>query len=148
MGGFGKKHPPDHFKLNRPQKTKSNSKTDYVTLAVFKGREAKLNRVIFLILGIKEPQTTRALFKAIIQIRSLKNTSYSTVNKRVRNLEELGFLKKNIVKQRWGGLTNYYELRPKAYLSKFFDSISIEDLIKQTNDKTALIVLGTLIGTK
>jgi predicted transcriptional regulator len=119
-----------------------------VKLTVFKGREAKLNRTIFLILGKKEPQTTRALFKAVTQIRSLKNTSYSTVNKRVRNLEELGFLKKVIVKQRLGGITNFYELRPKAYLSKFFDSASIEDLIKQTNDKTALIVLGTLIGTK
>jgi hypothetical protein len=53
-----------------------------------------------------------------------------------------------VVEERLGGITNYYELRPKAYLAKFFDSITIEDLIEQANDKTALTMLGTLISTR
>jgi DNA-binding PadR family transcriptional regulator len=117
-------------------------------LSVFKGREAKLNRAIFHVLAKEEPQTTRALRKKIIQIKGLKDTSYSTVNKRVRNLEQKGYIRKVVVEERLGGITNYYELRPKAYLAKFFDSITIEDLIEQANDKTALTMLGTLISTR
>jgi len=115
-------------------------------LSVF--REAKLNRAIFQVLAKKEPQTTRALRKKMIQIRGLKDTSYSTVNKRVRNLEQKGYIRKAVAKERLGGITNYYELRPKAYLAKFFDSITLEDLVEQTNDNTALTMLGTLISTR
>jgi DNA-binding PadR family transcriptional regulator len=115
---------------------------------VFKGREARLNRAIIQVLAAKEPQTTRALRKRISQIKGMKDTSYSTVNKRVRNLEQKGYIKKVEVKERVGRVTNYYELRPKAYLAKFFDSTTIEELVEQANDKTALTILGTLIGTK
>ena len=117
-------------------------------LSVFKGREAKLNHAIILALSTKEPQTTRALRKKIIQIKGLQDTSYSTVNKRVRNLEQKGYIRKTAAKERLGGITNYYALRPKAYLAKFFDSITIEDLVEQANDKTALTMLGTLISTR
>ena len=119
-----------------------------IKLSVFKGREARLSRAMFQVLAKEEPQTTRALRKRIIQIKGLKDTSYSTVNKRVRSLEQKGFIRKVVVKERLGGITNYYELRPKAYLAKFFDSTTIEDLVEQTNDKTALTMLGTLISTR
>jgi predicted transcriptional regulator len=117
-------------------------------ISVFKGREARLNRAIIRVLGGKEPQTTRQLRKKITQIRGLNHTSYSTVNKRVRSLERSGYLRKASVKQRPGGLTNYYELRPKAYLAKFLDSTNIENLFERVNDQSALTILGALIDTK
>jgi DNA-binding PadR family transcriptional regulator len=117
-------------------------------LSVFKGREAKLNRAIIQTLAIKEPQTTRALRKRISQIKSMKNTSYSTVNKRVRDLEKKGYLIKAEVKERIGGITNYYELRPRAHLAKFLDSITIADLAEQIDDETAVTLLATLVGAK
>jgi predicted transcriptional regulator len=117
-------------------------------ISVFKGREARLNRAIIQVLGGKEPQTTRQLRKKITQIKGLNHTSYSTVNKRVRILERSGYLRKASVKQRPGGLTNYYELRPKAYLAKFLDSTNIENLFEKVNDQTALTILGALIDTK
>lgn len=114
-------------------------------LSIFKGREAKLNRAIILALCFKEPQTTRAIFKTIVQIKNLKGTSYATVNKRVRSLETLGYLVKVQVEQRAGGLANYYGLHPRAYLARFFDSTSIDELIKQTDHDTALMLYGTLM---
>ncbi|MBT0160192.1 hypothetical protein G4O51_09430 [Candidatus Bathyarchaeota archaeon A05DMB-2] len=113
-------------------------------LSVFKGREAKLNRAVFRALATNEPQTTRELRKGIIRMKGLRHTSYSTVNKRVRSLEEAGYLRKVAVKQRPGGITNYYELRPKAHLATFLNSISIENLIEQVNDNTALTILSAL----
>lgn len=119
-----------------------------VRLSVFKGREARLNRAIIQVLGAKAPQSTRQLRKKIVQIKELKHTSYSTVNKRVRSLEQSGYLKKASVNQRPGGYTNYYELRPKAYLAKFLDSNTIEYLFEKVSDESALAILGVLIGTK
>jgi predicted transcriptional regulator len=124
----------------------ARKKAKNTQVQVFKGREANLNRAIIQVLGIKESQTTRALHKRVVEIKGMKYTSYSTVNKRVRNLEERGYVRKVDVKERLGGITNYYELRPKAYLAKFFDSTTVEELIMQANDETALIILGMLVG--
>jgi len=123
-----------------------NSET--VRLSVFNGREARLNRAVIQAFKTEEPQTTRQLHQKIIQIKELKHTNYSTVNKRVRSLEQSGYLRKASVKQRPGGYTNYYELRPKAYLAKFLDSNTIEYLFEKVSDESALAILGVLIGTK
>ena len=111
-----------------------------------KWTDLKELHAIIQALATKEPQTTRELRKRIAQTKGLKHTSYSTVNKRVRSLEESGYLRKAAVKERTGGITNYYELRPKAYLATFLNSTSIEDLLNRANDVTALTILGALIG--
>ena len=123
-----------------------NSET--VRLSLSNGREARLNRAVIWAFKTEEPQTTRQLHQKIIQIKELKHTSYSTVNKRVRSLEQSGYLRKASVKQRSGGLTNYYELRPKAILAKFLESNTIEYLFEKISDESALAILGVLIGTK
>ena len=121
-----------------------NRKTGRISF--FKGREARLNRAIIQVLGAEEPQTTRQVRKKITQIRGMKHTSYSTVNKRVRSLERSGYLRKAAVKERAGGITNYYELRPKAFLAFFLNSTRMEDLVGQVNDTTALTLLGAIIN--
>jgi len=113
-------------------------------LSVFKGREARLNRAIIQALAVKEPQTTRELRKRIIQTKGMRHTSYSTVNKRVRSLEHSGYLRKSAVEERVGGITNYYELRPKAYLATFLNSTNIEGVFEQVNDAASISILGTL----
>ncbi len=75
----------------------------------------------------------------------MKETSYSTVNKRVRNLETLGYLKKIEVKDRPGGITNYYSLNPKAQLVIFFDSIPIEELLVTIDDVMPKVLLEDLL---
>jgi predicted transcriptional regulator len=111
---------------------------------VFKGREAKLNRAIIQVLATKEPQSTRELRKKITQIKGMRHTIYSTVNKRVRNLEQSGYLRKAAIKERPGGITNLYELRFKAYLATFLNSTRIEDILEQVNDAASIAILGTL----
>jgi len=61
-------------------------------------------------------------------------------------LEETGYLSKAAVKERPGGIANYYELTPKAYLAVFFDSISVEDLLSKINHTTAWTLLETLLA--
>jgi predicted transcriptional regulator len=116
-------------------------------ISVFKGREARLNRAIIQVLGAKEPQTTRQLRKKITQIKGLNHTSYSTVNKRVRSLERSGYLRKAAIEERTGGITNFYELTPKAYLTTFLDSINLDNLINQVNEAVVFAILGAMILT-
>lgn len=122
-------------------------KEESVKLSIFSGREAKLNRAVILAFGNNEKLSTRQIYQKIIQNKELRKTSYSTVNKRVRNLEQSGYLRKASTKSRLGGLTNIYELRPKAYLAIFFDSNPIDHLLKDISDESALALLGTLLDT-
>ena len=133
------------YSLVAELKTLARKKAKGTELSVFKGREARLNRAIIQALATKEPQTTRELRKKITQTKGLKHTSYSTVNKRVRSLEESGYLRKAAVKERTGGITNYYELRPKAHLATFLNSVSLEDLLDRVSNGVALAILAIIM---
>jgi len=63
-------------------------------LSVFKGREDKLNKTIFQILALKGPVTIYEISKEVKAQKSLKHTKYTNVNRRVRMLEEQGYIEK------------------------------------------------------
>ena len=67
------------------------------------------------------------------------------MNKRVRSLEDSGYVKKVEVKERPGGITNYYESSPKALLAAFFDSSAIEDLLSRIDYVMAKALLQELV---
>ena len=114
----------------------------------FVGRGAALNRAIFYVLGCEQPQTTRQISKSVKSIPEFKETSTSTVNKRVRDLEKHGYLEKVQVTQRVGGITNYYELTPQADLNRFLDTNKATDLFTGLSRETATTVLADLIKAK
>lgn len=122
-------------------------KDESFKLSIFKGREAKLNRAIINVFESEETKSTRQIYKKIIQNKELKNTNYSTVNKRIRNLEKTGFLKKTLTQKRSGGITNYYQLQPKALLAKFLDDHNTKDLFENIDDESAIEILNVLIKT-
>ena len=122
-------------------------KDESFKLSIFKGREAKLNRAIINVFESEETKSTRQIYKKIIQNKELKNTNYSTVNKRIRNLEKTGFLKKTLTQKRSGGITNYYQLQPKALLAKFLDDHNRKDLFENIDDESAIEILNVLIKT-
>lgn len=70
----------------------SRKKSRETELSVFKGREARLNRAVFQILALKSSLTIYDIWKEVRKLRSLKQTKYSTVNRRARTLEEQGYL--------------------------------------------------------
>jgi hypothetical protein len=62
--------------------------------------------------------------------RGLKYTYYGNVNKRVRALQQQGYLKEvNIKSTKAGFEATEYELAAKTYLALMLDSINMEDLI-------------------
>ena len=86
-------------------------------ISVFKGREAKLNRAIFHILALKGPLTIYDIYKKVKTLRDLKHTRYASVNKRVRSLEESGYIKKmGLKKTKAGFKASIYELTRQSLL--------------------------------
>jgi len=112
---------------------------------VFKGREARLNRAIFQILALKGAQSTNSLHRNIKKLRGFSRKHYGNVNKRVRALEELGYVKAVDIKNTEGRTKAVvYELEPKAYLALMLDSISLEDLLTRANAESAIRIMAAL----
>jgi hypothetical protein len=70
----------------------ARKKSKGTELSVFKGREAKLNRAILEILIRKDCKTIYDIHKQVRLGKDLKGTYYGKVNKRVKALEQTGYL--------------------------------------------------------
>jgi len=117
-------------------------------LSVFKGREARLNHAIFQILSLKGPQTIYDVHRQVRAHRGLRYTCYASVNKRVRALEESGYIKKiGIKKTKAGFEASIYELNVKGYLAILLNQINLDDFLKRVDDATASTILGAITGT-
>jgi DNA-binding PadR family transcriptional regulator len=114
----------------------------------FVGRGGPLSRGIFYVLSVKQPLTTRQIGKNVINIPFFKKTSYSTVNKKVRDLEKQGYLKKTQTCQRVGGLSNYYELTQRAKFKTLLDSNRKEEFFENKSEEIEQMLLAALIKAK
>jgi DNA-binding Lrp family transcriptional regulator len=114
-------------------------------ISVFKGREAKLNRAIFQALALKGPQTIYDIHKRLRTMRGLRYTHYGNVNKRVRALQQLGYVKEvNIKSTKAGFEATEYELTARAYLALMLASIKPEDLLNRIDEDAALEILAAM----
>jgi Trm5-related predicted tRNA methylase len=114
-------------------------------LSVFKGREAKLNRAIFQSLALKGAQTIYDIHKHVKTFKGLKYSYYGNVNKRVRALQQQGYVKEVNVKSTKAGFeTNEYELTNRAYLAVLLDSINLDDVLNRINEDIASEILAAI----
>ena len=87
-------------------------------LAVFKGREAKLNRAILHILARQGPQTIYDIHRQVNFSKGLKRSRYANVNLRVRALNERGYLIKTGLKGTKAGFkATLFETTTKAHIA-------------------------------
>jgi hypothetical protein len=114
-------------------------------LSVFKGREAKLNRAVFQSLALKGVQTIYDVHKHVRTCRGLKDTYYGNVNKRVRALQQQGYLKEVSIKSTKAGFeATEYELTTRVYLALMLDSISLEYLLNRMDEDVASEILAAI----
>jgi len=114
---------------------------------VFKGREAKLNRAIFRTLALTGSQTIYDLHKKVRRLRGLTSTHYGNVNKRVRALDKLGYVKAlNTQDTKAGFEATVYELTSNAYLAIILDSSSMDNLLERMGEDVASEILIAISG--
>jgi DNA-binding PadR family transcriptional regulator len=115
-------------------------------ISVFKGRKAKLNRAIFYVLAGKGPHTIYDIHKTVKTQRRLRHIRYPSVNRRVRSLEETGYIKKiGVKKTKTGSQAIIYDLTAKAYLAILLNSIKLDKLVMQVDEVAAFAILGDVI---
>ncbi len=115
-------------------------------ILVFKGRKAKLNHAIFHVLAGEGPHTIYDIHKTVKTKRRLKHVRYPSVNKRVRSLEETGYIKKiGVKKTKTGSEAIIYDLAARAYLAMLLNSIKLDKLVMEVDEVAALIILGDII---
>jgi len=78
--------------------------------------------------------------------RRLRHVRYPSVNKRVRSLEETGYIKKiGVKKTKTGSEAIIYGLAARAYLAMLLNSIKLDKLVMQVDEVAALVILGDII---
>jgi hypothetical protein len=114
-------------------------------LSVFKGREARLNHAIFQTLAKNDSLTIYEVHKQIKSLRGFRHTKYTNVNRRVRTLEESGYLEKaGIRSTQAGGQATLYQLATRAHVALLLSQISPDTFTKEADEETLIAELVAL----
>jgi DNA-binding PadR family transcriptional regulator len=100
------------------------------------------------ILALKDPQTIYDIHRELKTRRALRHVRYASVNKRVRSLEESGYIKKTGVKKTKAGFeASIYELTARAYLAILLNSINLNKLVMRVDEATSSAILAAVMYT-
>jgi DNA-binding PadR family transcriptional regulator len=118
-------------------------------LSVFKGREAKLNRAIFLVLAQEGPLTAYDICRKVRTQKPLRYTRYSVVNRRVRSLEEAGYVEKTEPKRTRAGFeAQLYQITFRAYLAIIVSQTDFNEFIEKAEENKIISALSIFIPTE
>jgi predicted transcriptional regulator len=117
-----------------------------VKLSVFKGREAKLNWVIFQILSHESPLTIYEVCKRIKTKTGLKHVKYTNINRRVRALSTSGYLQETETRKTKAGFQSIlYEMTTKAYLSIILNEMNLDNFIQKATEEQKIATIAALL---
>ena len=115
-------------------------------LSVFKGREARLNRAIFHALAEKGTQAIYDIAKQVRRQRGLRHTKYTNVSRRVKALEQQGYLDKAGKRSTQpGSEATLYQLSTRAHVALLLNQVSPDTLIEKADEETLTTELAALI---
>lgn len=114
-------------------------------ITVFKGRDARLDKAVFWTLAQQGPLTIYDLWRKLRTQRDFAYIPYNTVNRRVRALEERGYIEKIGERKTKTGLkAALYQLTVRAYLAILLDKINLDDFIEKAPEARIVSALGVL----
>lgn len=113
-------------------------------VSVFRGRDARLNKAIFWILVQQGSLTIYDVWRKLRAQRDFAYTPYNTVNRRVRALEEHGYIEKSGErKTKTGFAARLYQLTARAYLAMLLNRTNLDDFIEKSPDANIVCALAT-----
>jgi DNA-binding PadR family transcriptional regulator len=121
------------------KKTLARKKSKGTPLKVFSGREASLNRVIFLILYSKKLLAKYDMFLEIKNIKGLRHIDSKTVYRRMDALERQGWIaQKGNRTTKPGWPSELYELTLRGKAALKLDQKSLEEFLQTATDEQML----------
>lgn len=114
-------------------------------LRFFRGREAKLNHIILIILTKDSPQIIYDIAKTVRTQKGLTNTKYTNVNRRVKALENQGLLKRVGYRNTLQGVqATLFSPTTRAYVALLLNQLDPDVFIKEADEDTLMEELATL----
>jgi predicted transcriptional regulator len=118
-------------------------------LSLFKGREAILNKAIFLVLAQEGPQTIYDICMKVRAQKALRYTKYSVINHRVRSLVEKGYIERIGARKTQAGFeSQLYQLALRAYLAAILNMINLNTFIEKANVEDIISALAAFLSSK
>jgi DNA-binding PadR family transcriptional regulator len=116
-------------------------------LSVFKGREARLNLVIFTILDAKKLLTSYDMYLEIRRIKGFRHTKYPSVDRRMKALHQQHWITRKGTRRTKPGFDSpFYELSSKGRTAIEIDRANINDFLKNAEEEL-LLELRTLLSS-
>jgi len=114
-------------------------------ISVFKGQKARLNKAIFWILALKGALAIYDIWREVRTQKDFAYIHYNVVNRRVRALEEQGYIEKDGErKTKTGFVVPLYQLTARAYLAILVDRTNLDEFIEKASETRVLTALATL----
>ena len=116
-------------------------------ISVFKGREARFNKAIFWVLAQQGPLTIYDVWRKVRTQRDFAYMPYSTVNRRVRALEERRYIEKSGERRtKTGFAAKLYQLTARAYLALLLDKIDLDNFVEKAIDTSVISAIAALVS--
>jgi DNA-binding Lrp family transcriptional regulator len=115
-------------------------------LSVFKGREAKLNRAVLLVLAQESPLSIRQVYKRVRACKGFRHTRYRVVNRRMKSLENEGYIEHVATEKRpQGFVARICQPTTKAYVALALEAVNFNALIGSTKEDKLTALLATIL---
>jgi len=114
-----------------------------VSLSVFRGTKARLNRVILMVLAQHGSLTISELRKKIRSIKDYRYTRYSVIYRRVHALEKEDFIEMVGVSE-IERKSPIYGLTPRGRLAILLDQINFDDVLQSADRDKITSILKAL----
>jgi DNA-binding PadR family transcriptional regulator len=116
-------------------------------ISIFKGREARLNKAIFLILARQGPLTIYEVWQKLRGQKDFAYIRYHIVNRRVRALEESGYIEKSGERRtKTGFAAKLYQLTARAYLALLLERINLDEFIEKAPYDSIVTAISAVIS--
>jgi DNA-binding PadR family transcriptional regulator len=116
-------------------------------ITVFKGRDARLNKAIFWVIAQQCPLTIYDMWRRLRTQRDFTYIPYNTVNRRVRALEEQGYIEKiGERKTKTGFAAKLYQLTARAYLAILLDGTNLDKFVEKAPYDSIFTAISALIS--
>lgn len=136
---------PSHFHPKKSGRRQQEENDSGPLLSVFKGREAKLNRAILLILFQKGPLVVYDITKEVKKRKGFRFTKYTNINRRVRALVEQGYLESVGSRETQSGSQGtLYQPTMRAKVAFYLNQVSPDQFITEANDEALITELAAL----
>jgi predicted transcriptional regulator len=114
-------------------------------LSVFKGREARLNRVIFRILASRKLLTSYDMYLEIRRIKGFRHTKYPSVDRRMKALRHEHWTEeKGTRKTKPGFDSPLYQLSVRGQTALKLTEVDVNDLVRTAEEKLLLELMALL----